>query len=131
MTIKANVGRQEVISASVDIDLAEAALVTGVAQNAIQLPPGAYALGGQVDVLVAFDSATSDVADVAIGSEVLLAAGDVSALGSVDVVGNAVKATAPVWVTFEWTGVGAAPTVGKVRLSVQYVVDGRACFSEG
>lgn len=131
MTISHNVGRQEVISASVDIDLTDATLVSGVAQNAIQLPAGAYVVGGQVDVLTAFDSLTSDVADVAIGSESLLAAGDISALGSLSLSGNAIKATAPAEVTFEWTGVGTAPTVGTVRLTVQYVIDGRAAFSEG
>lgn len=131
MTISHNVGRQEVISASVNIDLTTSTLVTGVAQNAIQLPPDAYVIGGQVDVITAFDSLTSDVADVVLGTESLLAAGDIATLGSLSISGNAIKTTAPAEVTFEWTGVGTAPTVGTVRLSVQYVVDGRACFSEG
>lgn len=131
MTISANAGRQEVISASVAIDLTDATLVSGTAQNAIQLPPNAYVVGGQVDTTTAFDSATTDVADVVIGSESLLATGDIAALGSLSLSGNAIKANTPSWVTFEWTGAGAAPSEGTVRLTVQYVVDGRACFSEG
>ena len=131
MTIAHKSGRQEVILATADIDLSTSTLISGVAQNAIQLPAGAYIVGGQVDVLVAFDSATSDVADVVLGSESVLTAGDISALGSLALGGNAIKTTVPTEVTFEWTGVSTAPTVGTVRLSVQYVVDGRAAFSEG
>jgi len=133
MTISANVGRQEVISASVDVDLIEATLVTGVAQNAIQLPPNAYIVGGQVDTVLAFDSVTSDDVDVVVGTETLLAAGDVSVLGASVALttGQGIKTNAPTWVTVEWNGVGGSQTEGTARLTVQYVVDGRACFSEG
>ena len=55
-------GRQEVISAKVDFGFAD--LESGSFEQAIDLPTGAIVVGGQLVVTEAFDSGTSDAADV-------------------------------------------------------------------
>ena len=130
MTISKNVGRQEVISASVDINFDD--IATGVLAGAIDIPASAYVIGGQVDVVTPFDSGTSDVIVVAVGSETLLTSTTIAAAGSTAFTDTqGIKAVAPDTIDVTWTAVGTAATAGIVRLSVQYVVDGRACFSEG
>ena len=128
--LKIDTGRQEVTSAVLTLDAVNSGLETGVVQEAILIPGGAVVVGGTLDTLVPFNSATSDTIELVVDGQTLLAAQDVAA------VGNAALAvpTSSVnkrWVTVEWTGVGAVPTEGTVRAVVQYVIPGKATHSEG
>jgi hypothetical protein len=132
MAITKNSGRQEVISAYVDVSYAD--LASGTAADAIDLPVGAIVIGGAVVVTAAFNSATSDalvVGDSASSnrfkSSFSIAATGLTALVPTGYV--ALATTSKVRVT--WTGVGTAPTAGAFRLRVDYIVEKRAAFSQG
>ena len=124
-------GRQEVISAKVDFGFAD--LESGSFEQAIDLPTGAVVVGGQLVVTEAFDSGTSDAADVGdadtgdrYADGVDLQSTGLTALTPTGFVYSPAK---PVGVT--WTGAGTAPTAGAASLIVQYVVEGRAAFAHG
>ena len=130
MAVTHNVARQEVIAAYVDFAFGD--LTTGTEVDALLLPANARVVGGQVDITTAWDSATSDVVVVGIGTETLLSSTSIAALGSTlfdD--SQAIKTTAETEVTLAWTGVGAVPAAGAGVLTVLYVVEGRACFTQG
>lgn len=130
MAITKNVGRQEVISAYVTIGFAD--VTDAVAAEAIDLPEGAIVVGGNLIARVAFDSATSDTMAVTVDSETLLAATSIAATGSTPFTAGTVAAlTAANTVDVTWDGTGTAPSAGSVVLEVQYIVEGRAAFSEG
>lgn len=132
MPITKNAGRQELIVAHVDINFSD--LVSGADTAAIDLPRNAVIVGGDVTTTVAFNSATSDVIDVgdATSQNRYLNDGTVHAAGRVALVptGYLHTSSEPA-ITVRWTGVGAAPTAGACRLTVQYYVKGRAAFAQG
>lgn len=133
MTITKNSGRQELIAAYVDINLAD--LTTNVAENAIELPANAVLTAGALVTTEAWNSTSTDVMDV----------GDVTTPARYLTDGNirALAARVPLvmtgfvvtntqkWLSVTWTSGGGTPTTGKVRLEVQYYVKGRAEFSQG
>jgi hypothetical protein len=131
MSITKNAGRQEVISAYVDVALAD--LTSGAAAAAIDLPPGAVVVGGDVVVDTAFDSGTSDaivVGDASVANRYLTST-SIAATGRTALVPTGFKVTAaqPA-VAVTWTGVGTAATVGALRLRVDYIVRGRSFFTQ-
>jgi hypothetical protein len=132
MAITKNSGRQELIQAYVDINFGD--LTSGADAPAIDLPRNAVIVGGSVVVVTPFNSATSDVLDVGDASSENRYVNDVNihTAGLTALVPTGfVTTTSEPSVTVRWTGVGAAPTAGQVRLSVQYYVKGRAAFSQG
>lgn len=117
-------GRQTVLAANVDIGFGD--LVSGVAAAAVELPANSIVVGGGVAVNAAFNSATSDALVVSgVSSEALLASTSIAATGWKALTPVGTKATAKGNITVTWTGVGAPPTAGALRLTVLYVVDGR------
>ena len=132
MTITKNAGRQEVISAYVDIDYTQ--LTSGAAANAIDLPVNAVVVGGDVVVGTAWNSVTSDAIVVgdATTANRYLGSTSIAATGRTALVptGFLVTATQPS-VKVTWTGVGTAPSAGALRLRVDYIVKGRSAFSQG
>ena len=137
MPIKKLSGRREIIAATADFTFADVA-PSGVYQAAVDLPAGALVVGGGVSISTAFNSATSDTfsigdkegAAAAVGTTYAAAAAR-AAGGSNPIVVTGKRYTQPATVGVLWTGVGAAPTTGAGRLTVQYIVDGRAAFSQG
>ena len=136
MPIKKLSGRQEVIAATADFAFAD--IVSGVFQAAVDVPAGAMVVGGGLAISTAFNSATSDTFSIgdkegaAVANGVTYAAAAARAAGgSNPIVPTGKKYLVPTVVGVLWTGVGAAPTTGVGRLTVQYVVDGRAAFSQG
>lgn len=137
MPIKKNSGRQEVIAATADFTFAD--IVSGVYQDAIDVPAGAIVVGGHLAITTLFNSATTD--QFSIGDKVGSAAAvnttyaalsaDVTAVGAVPLVPMGKKYAVPSTIGIVWTGTGAAPTAGVARLTVQYIVDGRAAFAQG
>lgn len=132
MGITKNSGRQEVVVAYVDINLADVA--TGVAQRAIELPIGAVVLRGNIVTSQAFNSTTSDVLDVGYAGTGNAYKNDanIHATGIVALVptGKVHDADTPA-ITVTWVSGGGVPTTGKVRVEVEYYVEKRAAFSQG
>jgi len=125
-------GRQEIVSAYVDIAFGD--LTSGSNVAAIDMPVNAIVVGGDLVVTTAFNSATSDaliVGDVTTTNR-YLASTSIAATGrtALTLTGFTVTATQPA-VRVTWTGVGAAPTAGAFRLRVDYIVKGRAAFAQG
>lgn len=135
MPIKRKSGRQHLQHAEVEINYND--IVSGAAERAIDLPAGAILHGGDVVILTPFNSATSDVARVGdVTNNNRYASADINlaaAAGTrtaLTLTGYVATTTEPA-VTFKWTGVGAAPSAGKVRLSVLYSVQGRVLHGQG
>lgn len=128
MNVKKNCARQYPAVAWVDINAAD--LVNGTAVAAIDLPGAAVVLSGSVDVLEPFNSGSADVLDVgdAQSGNRYLNDGNVHAAGRIALVPTGYEHQGTSTLTVTWAGSGAAPTVGKVRLTVQYFVPGRADF---
>jgi len=133
MSITKNSARQELITAFVDINLAD--LVTNVAANALDLPPNAIIVSGRLVTTEAWNSTTSDVMDVGdvTSATRYLTDGNIRALAAVVplVPTGFIHTTTEKQLTVTWTSGGGTPTTGKVRLEVQYFVKGRAAFSQG
>lgn len=137
MTITKNSGRQEVIAATADFTYAD--LVSGAYAAAVDLPAGAIVVGGHLAITTIFNSATDD--KFSIGDQVGSAAAtdttyaaqsaDITAAGAVPIVATGKKYSEPSTVGVVWTGTGTAPSAGAGRLTVLYIVDGRAEFSQG
>ncbi len=131
MAIKKNPSRQDILSANVDINFGD--IATGVAANAVELPAGAIIVGGFLSTITAFNSGTSDVAVItAPNTDVLLTSTSIHAAGFTGALATSGKAMITSGnVTITWTGVGAVPTTGKVRLVVKYIVVGRTMVNQG
>lgn len=131
MGITKNASRQEPLVAFVDINFSD--LISGADAPAIQLPANALVLSGALTVLTPFNSATSDVLDVGdAGSQNrYLNDANIHVAGHVALVPTGYQMAAQGDVTVRWVGVGAAPTAGKVRLTLQYIVIGREQSTQG
>jgi hypothetical protein len=133
MPITKNSARQELVHAWVNINLAD--LTTNVAAAALDLPINAVVVSGRLVTTEAWNSTSTDVMDVGDASSATryLTDGNIRALGAVVALvptGFVHTATQPA-LTVTWTSGGGSPTTGKVRLEVQYYVQGRAAFSQG
>lgn len=135
MAITKNSGRQEVIAANVTLTYNTLADDTGVSEGIIQLPEGAIVVGGYVNVKTAFNSTTSDVLDLGDGgdadrytaTQINLKTAGVTAL---DITGY--EYTTQDDIDAQWTaGSTGTATAGEAEVVVQYIVSGRAAFSEG
>jgi hypothetical protein len=133
MAITKQSGRQELITASVDINLAD--VVTNVAAGAIDLPANAVLVGGALVTTEAWNSTTSDVMDVGDASSATryVTDGNIRALAARVplVLTGFVHTNSEKTLTVTWTSGGGTPTTGKVRLEVQYFVKGRSTFAQG
>lgn len=137
MAITKKPGRQEKVVAIVDYALAD--LVNGTAVPAVNLPANARVLEVINKVNVAFNSGTTDAlviqnneatpkAFITVAAALnSLTAGLTSRAANTNLgYKNAVVSTIDV----KWTGAGTAATTGSGTLIVEYVVDGRAAFSQ-
>ena len=117
-------GRQDVLVAVQAFDYSE--LVDATAVPAVNVPPGAIVVGGQLVITTVFNSATSDTIAVGDGTNAYLAATDVTALGAT-ALGGGLPYSVSDTVDLTWDGTGAVPTTGAGYLVLEYVIDGRAC----
>lgn len=133
MPIIKNSARQEVISAFVDFTFDDVP-TTATAYAALGLPVNAIVVGGDLTVTTAWNTATT--ATLAIGDGTTAD----RYLGATNL--KAAARTALVPTGFTHTSVqsdinattayvGAAATAGAARLRVDYIVKGRAAFSQG
>lgn len=137
MTITKKSGRQEVIAATADFTFAD--VTSGAYADAVDLPSGAIVVGGHLAITTIFNSGTDDKFSIGdkVGSAAATAttyaaqSADITAAGAVPIVATGKKYAEPSTVGVVWTGSGDAPTAGAGRLTVLYIVDGRAAFSQG
>ena len=137
MTITKKSGRQEVIAATADFTYADVTDDTYMA--AVDLPGGAIVVGGHLAITTLFNSATDD--KFSIGDKVGSASAtkdtyaalsaDITAVGAVPIVATGKKYAEASTVGVVWNGTGTAPTAGVGRLTVLYIIDGRAAFTQG
>ena len=127
MAITKNPGRQWPLVAKVSFGFADFAGQSGVALAAIDLPAGASVLDASITITEVFNSATSDLLEMA-GSGITVGGADNgSTLGTY--VTSTLDSTAlavATSVTIEWTGSGAVPTTGAGFGMVEYIMDGKA-----
>lgn len=128
MAIVKNVGRQEVLAGYIDIPFTE--LTVAGEFEIMNLPYGAMIAAGSVaaksltgvtDVTVAVDDAEGVelIADMS---------GTYAASGAVPIVPDGTVLGVPGYVKIVTTGNASA---GELRVYLSYIVDGRACVSEG
>ena len=145
MAITKTSGRQEVIEAKADFVLAD--LVSGTAVAAIDLPANARVVNVLLRITTAFNSGTTDALivqsseatpkayiTISAGSGALAASkvwsSDPALAGTASSNVGFVN-TAASTLNVKWTGAGTAATTGAGTLLVEYVVNGRAAFSQG
>lgn len=135
--LKLDSGRQEPINGEFDLLVADALLVaSGVRTRFAWIPQGAILLNLRIVVETGFDSVTSDTLAIAWDDgTAILAATDIHTGATARVAASeanlGLQRTADDYLTLTWTGVGTAPTVGKVRVLFSYQIEGRALFNEG
>jgi len=128
-------GRQEVIAASVSITHDLLSSDIAVAEGVIQVPEGARVVGGHINVTEVFNSTTSDVIDIGDGGDddrYSATPVDLTALGATALDVTGYTYTAEDNIDVEWTaGSTGTATTGEATITVLYIVDGRAAFSQG
>lgn len=127
MAITQDAGRQYPLVASVAIAFGD--LSSGVAADAIELPPGAVVLDAAVFVDTAFNSATSDALAVGDSGAAgrFISAADMQVAGEhVATAGRGYKYASGGVVQVTLTSVGGGISAGAARLILSYVIDGRA-----
>lgn len=126
MAISFDGSRQYPMTGKVTVGFAD--LATGVAAAFDNIPGGATITDISINVLTAFNSATSDV--VVVGDadtpNLYLASTSIAATGLTAGVPTGKKYVAPTQLSLTWTGVGAVPTTGEFEVIFTYVQDGRA-----
>ncbi len=126
MAITKEGGRQWPLVAKLSFGFADFTGSSGVALDAIDIPAGGSVTACRLTITEVFNSATSDIIDVA-GAGTSLAATDVTALGTTaDTSINSTAMTAVTAVTLEWTGSGAVPSTGAGFLLIEYIIDDKA-----
>lgn len=107
--------------------------LSGVAFNLFELPAGAIVVGGDIKVLTAFNSATSDVLSIGDSGSATRYASSQSiasvARAALTIPARQTASTEKVLAT--WTGSGTAPTAGQVHVTLQYIIPGRSVENQG
>lgn len=120
-------GRQHALFAEVTVDFSNV-VDTAVSVPAIQLPYGAQVVGGSVVVDVALNGTSTSVLDVgdALVTNRYLNDANLKAVGRTALVPTGfVSEGGPIWITPVHAG-GTAPTAGRFRVLVEYVIANRA-----
>lgn len=132
MSVTKNAGRQEPLWAYVDIGRAALGDTNGV-YPAIDLPPGAIVVGGDIVVTVAFDNTTSaaiDLGDSVDDNRYTASPVDLKSLGRTALTLTGYTHTGSTKALNVKAAFSGASTVGSVRVGVQYIVKGRSFFSQ-
>ncbi len=120
------VGRQYPLVATAKFTFED--LETGVVAEALGLPGNARVIGGEITVTEAFNSSTSDAADVGDGDDAdRYASGvDLQATGRTELTLTGYQYTTPDTVDITPTFTGGPPTAGEGYVEVMYVLEGRS-----
>ncbi|EER61544.1 conserved hypothetical protein [Acidovorax delafieldii 2AN] len=132
MAIVKQSARQHVESALLTIAFGDPALY-GTAENAIELPPGAEVVGGEIVVDTAFNSTTNTLTlgDVTTAARYANAVDLKTAARTALTLTGFLTTTTERFIQANLAYTGAAPTAGSVRIRVDYVVAGRALMAWG
>lgn len=126
MAIVKNVGRQEALTAYIDIPYTE--LTTAGEFEIMNLPYGSDIQSGYiVDATTGITNAALSVED-ADGNELIADMAGTFANGRVNITPDGTVISEPGYVKLDTTGNASA---GTIRIVVAYIVNGRACVSEG
>lgn len=126
MAIVKNAGRQEPLAAYIDIDFSE--LTTAGEFEVMNLPEGAmFIAGGIISGLTGPTDYTLTVDDKD-GTEIVADVAGTYGAGFVAIAPNGTATTVPGFVKLTTTGNASA---GTIRVYLCYIVNGRACVSEG
>lgn len=130
MPIKKDSSRQEVIAAIKAITGTDAIVTPATGfQPVIEVPGGAELLNVSLVVTVAFGAAiTADVGDEDLNTRYATAL-DMNTLGKKTVTMTGLQYTAVKNLGLKFSAAPAA--TGRARLSAEYVINGRAAFSQG
>lgn len=133
MAITLNAGRQEVISAYIDVTYDDVP-TTATAYEAFNLPVGAEIIAGELVVDTAWNTATTatfDLGDALDDDRYTASAIDLKTAGrtALTLTGYVTLSTSN---TLNWLGAyaGTAATAGAARVRIDYIVRGRAAFSQ-
>lgn len=132
MAITIQSGRQDTQTALLTISFADPTTF-GTAENAIELPPCAIVIGGDVVVDTAFNSTTNTITlgDVTTANRYANAV-DLKTAARTALTLTGFKTTPTErFIKANLAYTGAAPTAGSVRIRVEYVVDGRSTNAWG
>lgn len=137
MPITKKSGRQDPIVATASFVYSDVTDDTYAA--AVDVPAGAIVTGGYLAITTLFNSATDD--KFSIGDKVGAASAtkdtyaalsaDITATGIIAIVPTGKKYAEASTVGVVWNGSGTAPSAGAGLLVVEYIVDGRAAFTQG
>lgn len=108
--------------------------LTGVAFNLFELPAGAIVIGGDIKVLEVFNSTTSDtfsIGDSGSATRYLNAQDVRTAVARAALTVPARQTTSTEKVVGTWTSGGGTPTTGKLHITLQYIIPGRAVENQG
>ena len=132
MAIIKDSGRQHVQSAFLTIGFADPTAY-GTAEDAIELPPGAEVIGGEVVVTTAFNSTTNTITlgDVTSASRYANAVDLKTAARTALTLTGFVTSTTERFIRANLAFTGTAPTAGSVRIRVDYAVPARATQAWG
>lgn len=123
-----NAGRQEVIAAVLTFDTAD--FVAGE-DGTIQLPEGAVVVSAGLAVTEAVAGDAGATLAISGGGITLAATAATSAAYTAATVDGSVVGAGGATVAVTMAGDDGTATAGKANVIVQYVVEGRAAFSEG
>ena len=110
--------------------------LSGTAFNLFELPAGAIPIGGDIKVITAFNSTTSDVLRIGISGTTEMFLPNTTSLQSA----ARTALTVPNWfastttkVIATWTAGGAANAnpAGQVIITLQYIINGRSVENQG
>jgi hypothetical protein len=107
--------------------------LSGIQFNLFELPAGAIVIGGDVKILTAFNSVTSDTLIIgfdATGNQYINALDMKTAARTAWTIPNRRLSTTEE-VLARWTGVGTAPSAGLMHITMQYIIPGRAVENQG
>lgn len=132
--IKLKSGRQEIVSAEpIEVNYNDVAAY-GSAENVFDIPANAILVGGEVTVLTAWNSATTatlKLGDSTDDDRYTSSAIDLKTAGRVALTLTGYKHTVNEFLKALFAQTGAAATAGKCRIRIEYIVAGRAAFSQG
>lgn len=127
MAITKNSGRQTGLWAEVSFTYAD--LVSATPQQAVDVPPNAVLVGGELVISTAFNSGTSDVIEIGDGGDddrYTVSDVNVAAAGRTALTITGYRYTVQDTIDIKWTGAGTAPTAGAGTLRLQYLIKDRA-----
>lgn len=131
MPVTKKTSRQQIILAFVDITFAD--MVSGVAQDIMEMPVNSIVVGGDVVTSVAWNSVTSDVIVVgdAASAARYFASTTIHAINRNPLVPTGFKYTAKTNLQATVTSVGGSLTAGVTRVVVHYYIDNRSQWTQG